>query len=47
MFELAVEIRNICGSAHADSRIFINTTLERRWMSMSNCMKLKYTKRVY
>jgi hypothetical protein len=25
MFGLAVEIMNICGSAHADLRIFINT----------------------
>jgi hypothetical protein len=40
MFGLAVEIMNICGSAHIDLRIFI----KRTWTSMSDGMKLKYTK---
>jgi hypothetical protein len=29
MFGLAVEIMNICGSAHADLRIFINSMHEK------------------
>jgi hypothetical protein len=47
MFELAFEIMKICGSAHTDLRIFINTINGRRWTSIADGMKLKYTKGVY
>ena len=49
ILELAVEIMNRCGSPHAELRIsiFINIIHERRWTSMSECTKLKYTNRVF
>jgi hypothetical protein len=44
MFGLAVGIMNICGSAQTDLSVFTNIIHERRCTSMSDGIKLKYTK---
>jgi hypothetical protein len=46
MLGLAVGIMNICGSAQTALSIFINTIHERKWTSMSDGMKVEYTKGV-